>query len=65
MKYYKQQKLNNFNFKIQECAKEAETYRKVEDGNKDFALSSLLVEPSIRVHKYLSYFRVRGLKTNS
>jgi len=39
--------------------REAGFSRKEEDEKKDFALSSLLVEPTIRVHKYLSYFRVR------
>jgi hypothetical protein len=43
----------------QECMREAEVYRKKEDEKKEFTLSSLLLEPTVRIHKYLSYFRVR------
>ncbi len=39
--------------------REAEVYRKREDEKKEFTLSSLLLEPTVRIHKYLSYFRVR------
>jgi hypothetical protein len=42
----------------QECTREAEAYRKREDEKKEFTLSALLLEPTIRIHKYLSYFRV-------
>lgn len=40
-----------------ECMREAEVYRKKEDEKKEFTLSSLLLEPTVRIHKYLSYFR--------
>ncbi|KAL6068598.1 Rho guanine nucleotide exchange factor 3, variant 3 [Balamuthia mandrillaris] len=42
---------------LQECEKEAATYRKVEDGGRDLSLGSLIMEPTIRIHKYLSYFK--------
>jgi len=42
---------------LQECQAEADSYRKIEDGTHDFSLSTLLLSPTMRIHKYLSYFK--------